>query len=342
MIGRRAGMESNMVRVGYYPLVGRRPAAPGRVKGHIEELPSGSLRVNVYAGIDPVTGKRHYLREIIEPGPNADREAEAARLRLVNDVRERRNPRTRATIDELLARYFAQLDGAPNTLTAYRSYLRNHISPLLGQVKVGDLDADILDSFYAELRRCRRHCGGGRFIEHRTDGDHECDDRCGRHRCRPLGTSAIRHMHFILSGAYRKAVRWRWVSVSPISQAEPPAAPKPNPQPPTPTDAARIITEAWRDPDWGALIWLAMTTGARRGELAALRWADLDLSKGRESVWLRRAIRKENGKVVEAELKTHQQRRVALDPETVLVLSDHLVRWTARAKALGQSLKPRA
>jgi hypothetical protein len=76
--------------------------------------------------------------------------------------------------------------------------------------------------------------------------------------------------------------------------------------------------------------------------LAALRWADLDLSKGRESVWLRRAIRKENGKVVEAELKTHQQRRVALDPETVLVLSDHLVRWTARAKALGQSLKPRA
>jgi integrase len=105
---------------------------------------------------------------------------------------------------------------------------------------------------------------------------------------------------------------------------------------------ARIITEAWRDPDWGALIWLAMTTGARRGELAALRWADLDLSEGRESVWSRRAIRKENGKIVEAELKTHQQRRVALDPETVLVLSDHLVRWTARAKALGQLLKPRA
>ncbi|MDT7631659.1 MAG: integrase, partial [Pseudonocardiales bacterium] len=78
--------------------------------------------------------------------------------------------RTRATIDELLARYVAQFDGAPNTLTAYRSYLRNHISPLLGQVKVGDLDADILDSFYAELRRCRRHCGGGLFIEHRTDG----------------------------------------------------------------------------------------------------------------------------------------------------------------------------
>lgn len=57
-------------------------------------------------------------------------------------------------------------------------------------------------------------------------------------------------MHFILSGAYKRAVRWRWVSVNPIGQAEPLAAPKPNPAPPTSAEAARIINEAWRDPDW--------------------------------------------------------------------------------------------
>jgi integrase len=45
------------------------PKAPAkRRRGEIETLPSGSLRVRVYGGIDPVTGKRHYLTEIISPG----------------------------------------------------------------------------------------------------------------------------------------------------------------------------------------------------------------------------------------------------------------------------------
>ena len=51
-------------------------AAQGRRRGEIEKLPSGSLRVRVYAGIDPVSGKRHHLTEIIPPGPRAAREAE--------------------------------------------------------------------------------------------------------------------------------------------------------------------------------------------------------------------------------------------------------------------------
>jgi integrase len=33
------------------------------VRGHIERLPSGSYRVKVYAGTDPVTGKERRLRE---------------------------------------------------------------------------------------------------------------------------------------------------------------------------------------------------------------------------------------------------------------------------------------
>jgi hypothetical protein len=32
-----------------------------RARGRIETLPSGSLRVKVYAGIDPVTKKKHIL-----------------------------------------------------------------------------------------------------------------------------------------------------------------------------------------------------------------------------------------------------------------------------------------
>src|SRR4051812_47720885 len=235
-----------------------RTSGSGRQQGSIDVLPSGARRVRVYAGVDPVTKKRHDLVEIIPPGPQADRKARAARDRLVSQVEEKRNPRTSATVDQLLERYLDQFDGADSTKALYTGYIRKHISPYLGRLKVGALDADVLDSFYAELRRCRNHCFGRPVVQHRTAGKHECDGRCGPHRCRPLSAGTVRHMHFILSGAYKRAVRWRWVSVSPLAQAEPPAAPVPNPTPPSPEQAARIVNAAWRDPDWGTLVWVAM------------------------------------------------------------------------------------
>lgn len=315
-------------------------AAAGRSRGSIDELPSGALRVRVYAGVDPVSKRRHDLIEIVPPGPGAEKQARRIRDRLINEVEERRNPRTKATVDQLLERYLDQFDGATSTLTLYRGYVRNHISPFLGKIKVGALDADTLDAFYAELRRCRNHCAGRPFIQHRTTVQHACDDRCAPHRCRPLGATTIRHMHFILSGAFKRAVRWKWVTASPLPDAEPPAAPVPNPHPhpPSAAEAARIVNEAWRDPDWGTLIWLAMTTGARRGELCALRWSRIDLTPRRAVMWLRRAINKGVDGWVEGDLKTHQQRRVALDEETVEVLTEHRERCRARAEELGVEL----
>ncbi len=323
-------------------MTGRPGAGKARARGNIETLRSGALRVRVYAGIDPVTKKRHNLIDVVPAGPRARRQAEVIRDRFLHEVAEKRNPRTSATVAQLLTRYLDQFDGAPNTLTLYRGYARNHILPVLGHLKVGELDADVLDSLYAEHRRCRSHCSGRRSFQHRTDGPHACDERCRPHECRPLAASSVRHIHFLLSGAYTRAVRWRWVAVNPIGQATPPPAPRSNPQPPSARNAARIVTESFRDPDWGALVWTAMTTGARRGELCAIRISALNLDEGRETVWLRRAIRKEHGRLVEAELKSHQQRRVALDAETVVVLREHIERCRARCAALGIDLAPDA
>lgn len=46
-------------------------AAEGRKRerGGIFHLPSGALRVRSYAGIDPVTKRRHDLLKIIPAGP---------------------------------------------------------------------------------------------------------------------------------------------------------------------------------------------------------------------------------------------------------------------------------
>jgi integrase len=78
-------------------MAGRPGARTKRGTGSIEKLPSGALRVGVYAGLDPLTQRRHELIEMIQPGPNAAREAEAARFRFVNQINERRNPRTNGT-----------------------------------------------------------------------------------------------------------------------------------------------------------------------------------------------------------------------------------------------------
>lgn len=40
-------------------------------RGAVDELPSGALRVRVYAGQDPVSGKRHDLVEVIPGGPTS-------------------------------------------------------------------------------------------------------------------------------------------------------------------------------------------------------------------------------------------------------------------------------
>jgi hypothetical protein len=201
----------------------------------------------VYAGIDPVTGRRHYLKEIIKVGPKAQREAEAARSQPLNEVAEKRSPRTSATVDQLLDRY---LD--PVRLIADHAGSLPHARPqphlAVPRTRQGrSTRRRDLDSFYGELRRCRRRCSDRRTIEHRVAEPHECTERSVPHQCKPLAPTTIRHIHFILSGAYKRAVRWRWLTVNPMAQAEPPPAPKPNPRPPTAAQAARIVNESWRD-----------------------------------------------------------------------------------------------
>ncbi|HKR51766.1 MAG TPA: tyrosine-type recombinase/integrase [Pseudonocardiaceae bacterium] len=131
-------------------------------------------------------------------------------------------------------------------------------------------------------------------------------------------------------------MRWRWIATNPIAQAVPPPQPKPNPQPPTAEQAARILIEAWQDPDWAMLVWLTMVTGFRRGELCAIRWRHLDLAAGVLTV--ERSIGQRSGRTWEKDTKTHQHRRIALDTETLSLLSEHRDRCEARAAALDLTL----
>jgi integrase len=86
-----------------------------RTRGSVEPLPTGGFRIKVYAGIDPVSGRRLYLDETIPAGPKAAKEAEKIRTRFLAEVDQRRNPRTRATVNQMLDRYLTILDVEPTT-----------------------------------------------------------------------------------------------------------------------------------------------------------------------------------------------------------------------------------
>jgi hypothetical protein len=197
------------------------------------------------AGSNPAWGARaqaSYLRTTVPPGPTALRDAKKALTKLLNQVDEKRAPRTSASVNQLLDRYFEiRTDLAGGTLRDYMSKANKHIRPILGTHPIAKLDTMVLESLYADLRRCRDHCRGQKSVQHRTDRPHVCDEHddrglcdpvdkacractrmCKPHQCQPLKDSGIRAIHWILSGALDAAVRWGWLGVNPAKQARKP------------------------------------------------------------------------------------------------------------------------
>ena len=190
-------------------------------RGHIEQLPSGSFRVHVYAGIDPVTGKPRRLKQTCPD----EASAAAALGKLLAQADGDHFPNREATLGQALAKYLEVADLEVSTREAHQGYIRRTIGPVLGEVKIRKLGADSLDSLYTALKKCSRLCRRLPCIEHYADGEHACDARCGPlrdhrttrphacddrcrlHVCRPMKPATILRVHSIISSALDLAVR---------------------------------------------------------------------------------------------------------------------------------------
>lgn len=338
-----------------------RPAQKrSRQRGSIRRR-GNSYLVEVYAGIDPLTGQRLYLNGSLTD-PN---EAERIRTRLLAQVDEQRHAKTKGTLRTAITEWLDVHEVEATTKQGYESYLRLHVGPALGDQPVGKITARVLEKFYAELRRCKDRCDGRPYIEHRLVGPHECRTvrhrrppgrqpatgypphdcgavgcivtECQQHVCRPLANSTILKIHAMIGGALSAAVRWEWIGTNVAVKAKKPRQPTPQPKPPTPEQAARLINESWsEDEAWGTLVWLVMVTGLRRAELLALRWADVDLIRGKVHVSRNYVVVK--GERIIKDTKSHQVRRLSLDPATVGVLQAHRQRYESIARHLGNDV----
>jgi hypothetical protein len=83
-----------------------------------------------------------------------------------------------------------------------------------------------------------------------------------------------------------------------------------------------------------------MTTGARRGELCAMRWDRLDLD--RAVLTIKSSIAQKGTHTWEKNTKTHQQRRIALNDNTVALLRAYREQCERDAAAVGTSIAPDA
>jgi integrase len=317
-------------------------------KGHIQQLPSGSFRVKVYAGTDPVTGKGRLLRQTCPD----EASAHVALGRLLAEADGGRFPDRHATVGQTLDKYLEVADLEVSTREAHQGYIRRTIGPVLREVKIRQLGADSLDSLYTALKRCSRLCRRLPRTEHHADGEHLCDARCGPlrdhrttrphvcdsrcrpHVCRPMKPATILRIHSIISSALDLAVRYDWADRNVAKNASPPHPRKREPDPPSPDQAARLLNLVWtEDEEFGLYLWTAFTTGARRGEVSALRENRFDFT--RQQVRLARNYLVKQGQHIEKAPKDGEGRVLSLDLLTCELFQERFRRRRDEARALG-------
>lgn len=252
---------------------------------------SGSWELRVYAGTDRATGRRRYVTRTVH---GSQRHARQTLHEFAADVA--RGPRVgaRSTVAVLLAAWFAAAspNWAASTVRQVDSVLRRHLLPSLGDVGVLELRAADVDAFYADLR------------------------------VRGLSPGTVRRIHGVLHAALAQAQRWQWIANNPAANASPPRHEPNEIRPPSAGDVALLIDKATAaDPAFGVFLRLAACTGARRSQLLALRWTNVDLARRRIS-FTRAVVEGPHGPVL-APTKTRRAYQVSLDAETAGIIARH-------------------
>lgn len=136
------------------------------------------------------------------------------------------------------------------TLQRWRSILKNHIIPALGHLQLNQLTREHIQAFYASLLD------------------------------KGLAPGTVKQVHSVLSIALRQAVRYEIIARNPCQYVTLPKVEEFQARFLTQDEANRLIQAAQGHRLW-FLILVAITTGARLGELLALKWSDLDEQAGK-------------------------------------------------------------
>jgi integrase len=162
------------------------------------------------------------------------------------------------TLANLLAEFLqqhAQENLAPKTIERYRECVA-YLPPELLAMPLGEITPLHL---HREWRRLL--ASGGRTRKKQP---------------RPMTAKTVRNIAGVVSSAFGRAVKWGLLSVNPCSASEPPKVPKRRGAALT-TAQQDLLIQAASGP-WCLSLFLEVDAalGARRGEVLALRWSDIE------------------------------------------------------------------
>ena len=180
----------------------------------------------------------------------------------------------------------------PKTITNYEGIIRLKVTPLIGKMKLTDLNLIRIERFYSDLLELGN------------------------------GPRTVRHTHSVLHRAFQRAVRYDLLVKNPTAGA---ILPRYSPPEMKVLDEAQVnqFLMAARGSPYEALYYLAIVTGMRMGEIYGLTWDDLHWHTGELNV--RRQIQEKKGGGWDFyEPKTHfGTRMVKLGDGTLTVLRNH-------------------
>lgn len=237
----------------------------------------GVWLIRVYAGIDPVTGKRLRVSETFE---GTRKEATQHKAKMI--ATHTTSVRTGATLWNIIVAWRDARTHARSTMKTYDNALRL-LPQRLRDTRADKVTTQDIDRLYAHLLR------NGESVD------------------------TVRTLHANLNAAYNQAVRWGHLSENPVARAEQPPKPKRRIVLPPMTAVERLMQAVAGDTEMTLWLRLMMASGCRRGESLALRWNDVDFESGQ--VQFSRTV--DNAGHEELRTKTGEPRIVPLDSETM-------------------------
>lgn len=271
-------------------------------------------------GPDPVTGERT-RRFVSVKGKR--REAE----RVLAEAIHQRNTgidvaHGKLTVKQYLNRWlkdYAATNVSTATLVRYNGIVANHLVPAIGGIQLSELRPAHIQRVYAEALSA-----GGR------------KDRRGG----ALSARTVLQHHRVLREALAHAVRWQLIARNPADAVAPPKPARHEMRVLNRTEAQALLAAGGDDPLY-CLLHVALATGARLGELLALRWADVDAESGTLRI-TRSAQRLPGQGIVFHAPKTHRSiRPIALSPVTLRILRTHRISQAEQRLAVGSAYADR-
>jgi integrase len=229
------------------------------MKGHIRERSPGRWAI-ILDVAHPQTGKR---RRKWHSFKGTKREAQIECARLISSVQggtylEPSKTTVAAYLDHWLSHIKSQV--SPRSHERYCELARKNIVPLLGSTVLTKLKpAAISSAYFKALTEGRRDGTGG------------------------LSPRTVTHMHRVLKQALGQAVKWEMLTRNPADAVDPPKVEWASMKTYDIPQTAELI-EALRDTPMLMPALLAVLCGLRRGEIAALRWRNVDLATAQMSI----------------------------------------------------------